>query len=76
MDLIAWQIIRLLIYLFFLWAGLAGSLTYLYGSPDKHYLPVAFVISLIALILLLFNWFSFKKIGFFVPRPVSKETDQ
>ena len=76
MDLIAWQISRLLIYLFFLWAGLAGSLTYLYGSPYKHYLPVAFVISLIAVILLLFNWFSFKKIGFFVPRPVSKETDQ
>ena len=76
MDLIAWQISRLLIYLFFLWAGLAGGLTYADGTPEKHYIPVAIVIFLIAVTLLLFNWFSFKKIGFFIPKPVSKETDQ
>ena len=76
MDLIAWQISRLLIYLFFLWAGLAGSLTYLYGTPEKHYIPVAIVIFLIAVTLLLFNWFSFKKLGFFVPKPVSRDTNQ
>ena len=76
MSTFAWQISRFLIYLFFFWAGLACGLTYVYGTPEKHYIPVAIVILMIAVTLLLFNWFSFKKIGFFVAKPVSRDTNQ
>ena len=76
MDIIAWQISRLLIYLFFVWASIAGLLTYLYGTPEKHYLPVFFVILLIAVTLLLFNWFSFGKFGFLIEKPDLSQNDK
>tara|TARA_Y100000589_G_scaffold59842_3_gene50464 strand:+ start:3841 stop:4059 length:219 start_codon:yes stop_codon:yes gene_type:complete len=72
MDENAWYISRLLIWLYLVWAAISGAITYVYGTPEKHYLPVFLVIFFIGVTLLLFNWFSFRKFGFFVDKPNSK----
>ena len=72
MDTFAWQISRLLIYLYFVWSIVTVYLTYSYGIPEKHYLPVGIVIFLIAIALITFNWLSFGKLGLFISKPDSQ----